>query len=129
MPLVINAAIIENNKLLILKKKEVWILPGGKAEPWEADNACLERELCGELSGLYVKNLRFYKEFSGISPHSKSQVSSRVYFAVRGNVKREIVPSAEINGFDRRSYELREKFNLSDITSAIAERLYRDNYI
>jgi len=129
MPLVINAAIIEDRRLLVLKKKESWILPGGKAEPSESYSSCIDRELGEELSGLRVKILKFYREFSGISPHTKSQITSRVYFAVREHVQRDIVPSAEITGFDWMSYDSAAKFNLSDITRDIADRLHRDNYL
>jgi len=129
MPLVINAAIIEDKRLLVLKKKESWILPGGKAELWESYSACLERELSEELSGLQVKISRFYRAFSGISPYTKSQITSDVYFATREHAERDIVPSAEITAFAWMPYELREKYSLSDITRDIADRLHRDNYI
>ena len=47
----IGAAIINEGKLLIVRKKQSWILPGGKPEPGESDLDCLCREVGQELSG------------------------------------------------------------------------------
>ena len=37
MRTVINAAIIQDKKILLVKKKETWILPGGKPDGGESD--------------------------------------------------------------------------------------------
>ena len=41
MQTVINAAIISHGQLLVLEKKDVWILPGGKVQEREKDSECL----------------------------------------------------------------------------------------
>ena len=66
----IAGAIIENGKLLIVLKKESWILPGGKPEEGESDLACLARGFREELSGtkINIKSAQLYGFFDGISP-------------------------------------------------------------
>lgn len=100
---VINALVIENQSILLVRKNGVWILPGGKPKGNESDLECLSREVSEELSGLQLNNFSFYDEILGISPHSKSQVAARLYFAERvGNYKKipYLIPSAEIDRAD-----------------------------
>jgi len=51
MRIAIGAAIIEDGKILLVRKRQSWILPGGKPEPKESDIECLCREVSEELSG------------------------------------------------------------------------------
>ncbi len=65
----INAIFIKNNELLLVKKRKIWILPGGKPEIGENDLQCLCREIDEELSGTKIKNIKFYNKFEGKTPH------------------------------------------------------------
>ena len=121
----INAAVIEDGKILLVRKRKTWILPGGKPEPRESDLECLCRELDEELSGLKIKNLKYYNEFEGIAPHKKDLIKVKVYLAQveEGPYK----PSREINAAEL--VEDTSKYNISDITLKIIESLKKDYYI
>ena len=82
----INAAIIKEGKLLLVKKKNIWILPGGKPEPDEKDLECLSREISvEELPGTKLCNIRYYKDFEGQTPHKGDTLRAKVYFARTSN--------------------------------------------
>lgn len=80
---VIGAAIIEQRKILLVKKKDVWILPGGKPESGEDDLQCLIREAAEELPGLRLSNFNLYRSFVGKSPHQGDQIILKIYLATR----------------------------------------------
>jgi len=125
MRLAINAAIIKERKILLVKKKEIWILPGGKPELEESDLECLCREVREELSGTELKNIKYYKEFEGITPYKRDLLKAKVYFAeINGSLG---LPAAEISAYawvnDTNSY------NLSDITTKIIDSLQKDQYL
>ena len=61
MRIAISAVIIERDKLLLVKKRNSWILPGGKIEKNEGNLECLSREVSEELSGTKICNEKFYR--------------------------------------------------------------------
>lgn len=90
---VVVIASIKSKSILLVKKKEVWILPGGKPKTEESDADCLIRELKEELPGIRVANLKFYGLFRGKSPHIGDNIRVKVYI---GDVEGKLQPSAEI---------------------------------
>ena len=123
----INAAIIQDNKLLLVRKKLTWILPGGKPEMGENDLECLCREIDEELSGTQIKDIYFYNQFEGKTPHKGDVLRAKVYFA---NIDGQLYSVRDgdsisevqwVNDFS--------KYNLSDITSKIVNSLQQDKYI
>ena len=90
----VNAAIIHDGKVLLVKKKNTWILPGGKPKENETDISCLFREMKEELPGMTIHNVLFSSMFIGATPHTGDQIKSFVYLVdADGSIK----PSAEIN--------------------------------
>ena len=61
----INAAIIKDDRILLVKNENIWILPGGKPEESEPDLECLCREVSEELSGTKLKNFMYYNKWKG----------------------------------------------------------------
>ncbi|PIU29868.1 hypothetical protein COT07_03725 [Candidatus Woesearchaeota archaeon CG07_land_8_20_14_0_80_44_23] len=129
MRVAIDAAIIQDGRILLVRKKQSWILPGGKPNPNESDLECLCREVREELSGTQLEldegKIKYYGDFEGITPHTGDILTAKVYFA---NIKGELHNySAEISGYawanDPREY------NLSDITSKIVDSLAKDGYL
>lgn len=122
---VINAVIYEK-KILLVRKKQIWILPEGKPEA-ESDIECLRREVKDELSMTKIKNIVFYEEFKGIAPHRKDNLKARVYFAnfenKLGNPSTEILELKWIRFNDTSSYKI---FN---ITLKVINSLKEDNYL
>ena len=121
----IAAAIIDNGKILLVRKRQSWILPGGKPDSHESDIECLCREVSEELSGTQLDNIRYYKAFEGVTPHKKDILMAKVYFA---DIKGELFqPAAEINAYDW--VNDKRKHNLSNITSKILDSLRKDGYL
>jgi len=121
----IGVAIIEDGKILLVRKRQSWILPGGKPEPNESDIECLCREVDEELSGTQLDNIRYYGDFEGRTPHTGDILRAKVYFA---NIKEELCqPAAEIAEYDWVGNP--NQYNLSDITSKIVDSLTRDEYL
>jgi 8-oxo-dGTP pyrophosphatase MutT (NUDIX family) len=118
---VINGLIFEGNKVLVVKKKETYILPGGKIEKNESIESCLKREFFEELNGTKIICGHYYNSFSGITPHSKKPFDSKVYYCeLSGKLGK---PSLEI--LDR-IYVGREdfnKYNFSNVTKEILKNL------
>lgn len=134
LAIVINAAIIEDNRILLVGKKygpeiEHLILPGGKKEAGESDLECLTREVGEELSGAKIKiNPANYKSFRGATPSGKKALV-KVYFVELIN-GREIKNSNEISSVLWAEYNLAiHRRNLSDITRAILNALHEDKYL
>jgi len=125
MRIVISAIIIKNKKLLLVKKKETWILPGGKPEENETDLECLKREIDEELSGTKLCNIKYYNNFEGKTPHTGDILQVKTYFAdIDGQLyssSREIIGSQWVDDFS--------KYNLSDITIKIVSSLGEDKYL
>ncbi len=120
----VNAAIINSGRLLVVKKREVWILPGGKPEEGEKDSGCLEREVMEELSGTKIKIQRFYSTFRGKTPHKGDILEARVYFcSLNGELKS---PSAEIDDVTWINYNESQQYPLSDISRKIVDKLHED---
>jgi len=121
----ICAAIIKKGKVLVVRKKQVWILPGGKPNSGESDIECLCREIREELSGIELENFRFYNRFEGITPYKGDLLQARVYFA--DTKVNNYTPSAEIDdvGWVNRIGQ----YNFSDITKKIIKSLYDGGYL
>jgi 8-oxo-dGTP diphosphatase len=125
MRVAINAAIIKEGELLIVRKNITWILPGGKPENNETDLECLIRESKEELKGIELTNFRFYKSFEGKTPHKGDVLKAHVYFADMKTPYEK--PNREINEAVFTSKP--EEYLLSDITSKIVLYLRNDKYL
>ncbi|MDP1695501.1 MAG: NUDIX domain-containing protein [archaeon] len=125
---VINAAVIKEGKILLVKKNTSWILPGGKPLARESDEDCLEREVCEELSGTRIdrESLRFYEMFEGISPNRKRKMRVDVYSA--DIIEKVNGPSGEISDFGWFDFLETRKIG-SEITAKILQSLHRDRYL
>jgi len=126
---VINGIFIENNKLLLVKKKKgsVWILPGGKIDNNESHYETLNREITiEELPGLEFKIGELYDYFKGISPNNKNKILVFPYFTER--LSNKITPSAEIEEAKFILYHESNNYNISNVTKTIIESLHNDKY-
>ena len=123
----INAAVIQDQKLLLVRKNLTWILPGGKPENGETDLECLCREIDEELSGTKIKNIHFYKSFEDKTPHKGDILRAKVYFA---NIDGHLYAVRDGDSISEVTWTNDfSKYNLSDITSKIVNSLQQDKYI
>jgi len=124
---VVNGIIILDNRILLFKKREYWILPGGKSELGELHFETLVREFKEEASESEIMVNDFYKTFCGLTPISKREVSVHAYFAelIKPNIG--LCPSNEI--LDIRFIGNHIKYNLSEITLEIVNSLIKDKYL
>jgi len=121
----INLVVITKKGILLVKKKQTWILPGGKSDfKEELDEQVLNREFSEELPLIKIKINKFYKSISGITPYKGDELEAKVYF---GELIGTIKPSAEIN--DAKYIKNFQDYNLSDITKKIIDSLIKDKYL
>lgn len=123
----VNAAIIQQDKLLLTRKGKTWILPGGKPQESESDLTCLIREVKEELSDTKIKNFKYYGDFIGTTPHKRDDLIAKVYFAdIDGELYGvrqgdTILEIKWVDDFDN--------YNISNITQKIITSLKQDKYL
>lgn len=90
----VAALCIRNNKLLVVKSKNkpVYFSLGGKVEPGETYQQCLEREVLEEV-GCRVLSSIFYKTFTGPGYGPNVQVQMPCFLT---ELEGEPIPSNEI---------------------------------
>jgi len=121
----IYAALIKNRKILLVRNKNLWILPGGNLNENENHLECLVREIKEELSGTEIIVNRYYNSFEGLTPHSQTPLKAFVYFVqLKGKLKE---PSAEI--FDRKFVTNSGYYEVSPVTKEIIDSLAKEGYL
>lgn len=93
MQKVVSLACIRQNSILLVRKKHVWILPGGKLQD-ESHDRCLKREFSEELPGTEITLGALIGIFHGVSPLSQTETGVIVYI---GMIKGELRSAAEID--------------------------------
>ncbi len=93
-----SLALLKGDKLLIVRDKyqNFWTLPGGKIERGETRKEAVVREMEEELPLIEWDDLSFYREFFGMTPHSREFVVVHVFIADYS--KGFAVPHQEITG-------------------------------
>lgn len=87
---VVNAAIIRDNRVLLIQEKDrkTWTFPGGGIEAYENDEACLRRELSEKLEGVESAAFSFFTFFYETSAASEDSMLVFLYRAdVRGHLR------------------------------------------
>ena len=123
----VSGAFIRKEKILLVRKRNTWILPGGKPEQEDKnDMATLIREVKEELPNLEIKqeSLFYFDVFQGITPHEEDTLLAKVFV---GEASGGIETANEIN--DSGWFEKPKEKNLSDITGKIVRALEYDEYL
>lgn len=116
----INLICIKDSKLLLVCKKGVWILPGGKPQHDEGDEGCLERE-CMEEIAVAIKVGKHFTTVVGTTPHTGDQLVARAYL---GEVSGEVFPQNEISDAQFFTPDEINGLTVSDITLKIIKQLF-----
>lgn len=120
----INAVIIRDNSILLVRKGQSWLLPGGKPKLRESDLECLSREIGEELSNTQLQNIRYYRSFVGLT-HENERFMTNIYFAdIKGDLN---PPSLEIS--ECRWVEDVNQYQFSEINSKVINSLIKDGYL
>lgn len=82
MKQVVCVASIQEGKILLVKKIDVWILPGGKIEYGETDHECLKREIAEELPAANLTIGSYFDSFTKLTPHSRELFTARVFLGM-----------------------------------------------
>lgn len=128
MKIIIVAAIIKDNKILLVNNHNYWGLPGGTQEPNETQTHTLIREFKEEFTGTQIINLKHYKNFFGISPRQNNLALVKVYFAnIKDNLNKPDGSDEDIKEFIFTSNPF--NYNLPPITKDIINSLIKDNHL
>ena len=126
MEKVVNIIVVMNENYLLLSKVregDFWTLPGGRVKRGESEKEAVLRETEEELPNIKILELIPYKDFKGITPHSKVEVVVSTFFA---DVKGSTEPGAELTGTALCLIGALGDLNLTDITKDILESLRND---
>jgi 8-oxo-dGTP diphosphatase len=125
MKTAVNAAIIKHKRILLVKKKDIWILPGGKLEEDESHLECLARKMREELSGTEIFVDRYYHSFEGQTPHTNTPLKAYVYLArLKGRLGE---PSSEISEAEFvRNFK---DYQVSAVTKEIIDAFTKEGYL
>jgi len=128
MEQVVNMIVIKKNRLLVTRIREGdwWTLPGGRVDEGESKEMALRREIGEELPNVTILKLVPYKEFLGITPHSKVEITVNTFFA---DIKGSIELGAELTGSEWADPVLLDKLNLTTIAKDIVKSLKNDGYL
>jgi len=109
-----------------IREGDWWTLPGGRVDKGESKEIAIRRECGEELPNVTILKLVPYKEFLGITPHSKVEITVNTFFA---DVEGSIEPGAELTGSKWADSILLEKLNITTITKDIIKSLKNDGYL
>ena len=117
-----NLLFIKHDEILLVKKKNLWILPGGKIRRRKSGLESLEKEIGEELNTrIFIGN--FYKSFSRINFFGRDFLEVKTYFGSFIKNMTSLNETGDIR-FVSDAYE----YPVSGITKKIIDSLGRDGY-
>jgi ADP-ribose pyrophosphatase YjhB (NUDIX family) len=124
---VVSIILIRDDKLLIVKKKSAWFLPGGKMLAGENQHECIFREMEEELPDVKFNIDSFFHTVSGESPNTNTPTTVYSYLGIFKSGRLET--SHEISeAIWADAQDLRKK-QISKLTQEIIEQLVEEGYL
>ena len=121
---VVDIIVERKGKILLIKRGDYWILPGGEIEPGEDELQCLEevvsREIKDQVASLFRK---LEKTIKGPSPVRDGDVEVSIYVGDIGSKKMSDVTDCNAHWFSRESLP---SIRLSNITKDVLEYYFSE---
>ena len=122
---VVDIIVERKGMILLIKRGDFWILPGGEIEPDADEMQCLEevvsREMKDQVSTIFRK---LEKTIKGPSPVRDDDVEVSVYVGDISSKKMSDVKDCNAHWFSRESMSA---IRLSNITKDVLEYYYTDD--
>ena len=114
---IVDIIVERKGKILLTKKGDFWILPGGESAPGEDEMQCLEKivalEINDQVSSVFRK---LEKSIRGLSPVRGGEVEVTAYIGEISSTKMSEVRGANAYWFSRASLP---SIRLSNITKEV----------
>ena len=114
-------------EILLVRKNDTWIFPGGKPENGESELECLSREISEKLPRTRFKIKEHYCTAKGMNPHKNNRITVEGYFIHVSKVGKPSREIKQVRWFNRGEIKDR-KYDISSVTSRIIESLIEHNY-
>ena len=121
---IVDIIVERKGMILLIKRGDYWLLPGGEIEPGEDEMRCLEevvsREMKDQVSSIFKK---LEKTIKGPSPVRDGDVEVSVYVGDISSKKMSDVKDCNAHWFSRESIRA---IRLSNITKDVLEYYYSE---
>ncbi len=122
---VVDIIVERKGMILLTKKGDFWILPGGEIEPGEDEMQCLNEVVAREMNDTVASVFRkLGKTIKGPSPVRPGDVEVSVYVGDVSSAKMSDIKDCNAHWFSRESIRA---IRLSNITKDVLEYYYSEN--
>ncbi len=122
---VVDIIVERKGMILLTKRGDFWILPGGEIEPGEDELQCLNEVVASEMNDTVASVFRkLGKIIKGTSPVRPGDVEVSVYVGDVSSVKMSDIKDCNAHWFSRESIRA---IRLSNITKDVLEYYYSED--
>ena len=122
---VVDIIVERKGMILLTKRGDFWILPGGEVEPGEDEMQCLNEVVASEMNDTVASVFRkLGKTIKGPSPVRPGDVEVSVYVGDVSSAKMSDIKDCNAHWFSRESIRA---IRLSNITKDVLEYYYSED--
>ena len=122
---VVDIIVERKGMILLIKRGDFWILPGGEVEPGEDEMQCLNEVVASEMNDTVASVFRkLGKNIKGPSPVRPGDVEVSVYVGDVSSAKMSDIKDCNAHWFSRESMRA---IRLSNITKDVLEYYYSED--
>ena len=122
---VVDIIVERKGMILLTKKGDFWILPGGEIEPGEDEMQCLNEVVASEMNDTVASvSRKLGKTIKGPSPVRPGDVEVSVYVGDVSSAKMSDIKDCNAHWFSRESIRA---IRLSNITKDVLEYYYSED--
>ena len=124
---VVDIIVERRGMILLVKRGDFWILPGGEIEPGESELACLEEVVSKEMNDQVASVFRkLDKTIKGMSPVRPGEVEVSLYVGDISSKKMSDVKDCNAHWFRRESLSA---LRLSNITKDVLAYYFSEDAV